>query len=63
LIHAWMKIGLNKSKINFNPWIKNVAVLDQDQLFVSGDDALGFDPVIRTILADFNSEKEQGFCI
>ena len=46
---------------SIQPWIKNVAVLDQDQLFISGDDALGFDPAIRTILADFTPEKSRVF--
>jgi len=34
-----------------NPWVLHIAVLDNDLLFVSGDDALGFDPEVRTALA------------
>jgi hypothetical protein len=43
------------------PWIVQIAVLDQDQLFVSGDDALGFDPVARKALADLGPEKTRYF--
>ena len=42
-------------------WIIQIAVLDQDQLFVSGDDALGFDPVVRAALADLSPEKTRYF--
>jgi len=44
-----------------HPWIKYIAILDQDQLFVSGDDALGFDPELRTGLGDMNSGKTRYF--
>ena len=30
-----------------DPWIRHMAVLDKELLFVSGDDVLGFDPGIR----------------
>ena len=43
------------------PWIVHMAVLDQDQFFVSGDDALGFDPVVRKLLADLSPEKTRFF--
>jgi hypothetical protein len=43
------------------PWIKYIAILDQDQLFVSGDDALGFDPELRTGLLDLNAGKTRYF--
>jgi hypothetical protein len=39
-------IALQKS---VNPWIKRVAVLDAHQLFVSGDDSLGYDPLARDV--------------
>lgn len=41
-------IALQKST---NPWIKRVAVLDENQLFVSGDDSLGYDPLARDIVS------------
>jgi hypothetical protein len=44
-----------------HPWIKYIAILDQDQLFVSGDDALGFDPEVRTGLLDLSSGKSRYF--
>lgn len=43
---AW--IGYQKGA---SPWVRHIAVLDNDLLFVSGDDALGFDPELRTALA------------
>lgn len=43
------------------PWIRYIAILDQDQLFVSGDDALGFDPELRTGLVDLDSGKSRYF--
>lgn len=43
------------------PWIKYIAILDQDQLFVSGDDVLGFDPEVRAELLDLSSEKTRYF--
>jgi hypothetical protein len=46
---------------SIQPWIKHIAVLDQDQLFVSGDDTLGFDPEIRKILTDFTPERSRIF--
>lgn len=44
-----------------HPWIKYIAILDQDHLFVSGDDALGFDPELRTGLVDLTSGKRRYF--
>lgn len=44
-----------------HPWVKYIAILDQDQLFVSGDDTLGFDPDVRTAVADLNPEKTRYF--
>lgn len=43
------------------PWIKYIAILDHDQLFVSGDDALGFDPELRTGLLDLGTDKTRYF--
>jgi len=43
------------------PWIKYIAILDQDQLFISGDDTLGFDPEVRTGLLDLSSGKTRYF--
>jgi hypothetical protein len=43
---AWIRF-----QKDVNPWVRHVAVLDNDLLFVSGDDALGFDPELRTALA------------
>lgn len=53
---AW--IDFQKS---VQPWIKYIAILDQDQLFVSGDDALGFDPELRTGLLDLGTDKTRYF--
>ncbi len=46
---------------SIQPWILNVAVLDQDQLFVSGDDALGFDTLTRKALADLTPDQTRYF--
>ena len=46
---------------SLQPWITHIAVLDQDQLFVSGDDALGFDPMVRKVFADLSPEKTRFF--
>lgn len=54
--NAW--IEYQKSQ---QPWIMHIAVLDQDQLFVSGDDALGFDPGVRKFLAELSPEKTRFF--
>lgn len=43
---AWIRF-----QKDVNPWVLHIAVLDNDLLFVSGDDALGFDPELRTALA------------
>ena len=50
-----------ESQKSGQPWILQVAVLDQDQLFVSGDDALGFDPIARKALEALNPEKTRYF--
>lgn len=50
-----------ESQKSGQPWIVQVAVLDQDQLFVSGDDALGFDPIARKALEALNPEKTRYF--
>jgi len=34
-----------------NPWIKRLAIFDEHQLFISGDDSLGYDPIARDIAA------------
>lgn len=34
-----------------HPWVRHMAVLDGELLFISGDDALGFDPAVREALA------------
>ena len=52
------KIEYQKS---IQPWIKQMAIFDQDQLFISGDDALGFDPLIRAELVDLTPEKDRNF--
>ncbi len=46
---------------SIHPWIVNMATFDQDQLFISGDDTLGFDPEIRTELMDLTPEKDRLF--
>jgi hypothetical protein len=51
-------IDLQKS---VNPWIKNMAFLDNDHLFLSGDDALGFDPEVRQGLANQTTEEKKFF--
>jgi hypothetical protein len=35
-----------------HPWVRHMAVLDGELLFISGDDTLGFDPAIREALAE-----------
>ncbi|UTF51737.1 hypothetical protein NLA06_07595 [Desulfomicrobium sp. ZS1] len=52
------KIEYQKS---IHPWIKQMAIFDQDQLFISGDDTLGFDPQIRAELVDLTPEKDRNF--
>lgn len=44
-----------------NPWIKNIAFLDHDLLFMSGDDALGFDPEVREGLAGQTTKEKKFF--
>lgn len=44
-----------------NPWIKNMAFLDNDLLFISGDDALGFDPEVREGLAEQTKQEKKFF--
>ncbi|ACU89239.1 hypothetical protein [Desulfomicrobium baculatum] len=46
---------------SIHPWIKQMAIFDQDQLFISGDDTLGFDPQIRAELVGLAPEKDRNF--
>ncbi len=34
-----------------NPWIRNIAVMDEELLYVMGDESLGFDVTVRDALA------------
>lgn len=45
-----------------HPWIRHMAVLDQELLLITGDDTLGFDPHIRDSLAGKTTEARR-FCI
>lgn len=49
------------SQKEINPWIKSVAVLDSDMLFVLGDDTLGYDPAIRARLLELKGGKQKIF--
>ena len=44
-----------------DPWVKNMAVLDRELLFITGDDALGFDPAIRVELEGRTGEAGRFF--
>jgi len=52
-----------ESQKSIHPWIKNMAIFDQDQLFISGDDTLGFDPEIRAELVALTPEKDRIFLV
>jgi hypothetical protein len=54
LDEAW--ISLQKTS---NPWIKRLAVLDEHQLFVSGDDSLGYDPLARDVAAGLEEKAKR----
>lgn len=44
-----------------HPWVRHMAVLDQDLLFVAGDDSLGFDPLIRESVTELAKEPKRHF--
>lgn len=51
---AW--IGQQKAA---QPWIRHMAVLDGEQLFLAGDDTLGFDPQLRESLVELGKEPKR----
>ena len=56
LDNSWVE--LQKS---VHPWIKNIATLDNDHLFIAGDDVLGFDPEVRNSLAGLTAKEKRFF--
>lgn len=56
LDNSWVE--LQKS---VHPWIKNIATLDNDHLFIAGDDTLGFDPEVRESLAGLTAKEKRFF--
>jgi hypothetical protein len=42
-----------------HPWIRHMAVLDGELLFLAGDDTLGFDPQLREGLAELSGEPRR----
>lgn len=44
-----------------NPWIKRMAVLDEHQLFVAGDDSLGYDPLARDVASGLPETAKRVF--
>jgi hypothetical protein len=56
LAEAW--VDLQKTA---NPWIKRMAVLDENQLFVSGDDSLGYDPLARDVASGLADTAKRVF--
>jgi hypothetical protein len=61
LLDSQVESSWIENQKSLQPWIMHIAVLDQDQLFVSGDDALGFDPMVRKLLTDLSPEKTRFF--
>lgn len=58
-----MDVGLDSDWIGqqktAHPWIRNMAVLDGELLFLAGDDTLGFDPQLRESLAELAGEPRR----
>jgi len=56
LDNSW--IELQKS---IHSWIKYIATLDNDHLFIAGDDTLGFDPEVREFLTGLSTKEKRFF--
>jgi len=44
-----------------NPWIRHMALLDAEALFIAGDDTVGFDPALHAALAGKTAETGRSF--